>query len=164
MTTENWLIITGISVNLIGQILAVLIQSRINRPKQTPVANQPPSRIQRIGGWLIRVLTSPWLILFFIFLNVLSIALELSSTGPLNRRVVFSIALSAALIVLNLGCMAFFSLSKILLNFFSSNTAFLHSYTDFVNSYSKTVTDLSTAITSLAVPKPEAPKPEPPKA
>lgn len=107
MTMDHWLMITAIISTLIAPIVGAFAQSRINQPRQTPVANQPPSRIQRIGGWFRRSLASPWLLVLPIFLNGWSLSEVLSSPKPLDRWRVLIIALSVSTILFMIAWMLF---------------------------------------------------------
>lgn len=85
MTIENWLAIVMIIVTLISPMLAVLVASRINQPKQRPEPSHPKSRSQRIGGWLMKAFGSVWwLILVFIY-NLYLLVSNVRSEEPLNR-------------------------------------------------------------------------------
>jgi hypothetical protein len=106
MTIENWLIIALIISTLIAPTIQTLVASliipRINQPKPTPETSQPKNRIQRMGGWLSRFLTSPWFFPpFGILFNIYLLFRELHITKPVTRETVFGISMAMAGIVLN---------------------------------------------------------------
>jgi len=90
MTIEHWLTIVAIIAasitTLAAPILADFVKSRISRPKPTPEPNQPKNMIQRVGGWVVRISTSPWLYSFFLVLNVFILRWELRHVAVVIKR------------------------------------------------------------------------------
>ena len=108
MTIENWLTIAAIISTLIAPVLALLIQHLISQPKPTPELNHPKNRIQIIGGWLIRIFQSPWILVGPIFSTVFDIYVlhrELGNTSQITRGVIFLISVAVAAIAFNLSIM-----------------------------------------------------------
>lgn len=152
MTMDNWLMIVVIISTLMAPTVAVLVQSRMNQPKQTPIANHPPNRSHRKGGWFTRLIASDWLVGLSILIGLLGLVFELRRSEPLDRWGVLLIAILVAGIVLGLGALAFMSLSRLL-------ERLVHSYTRFIDLYSLEK-DLSERLDKASrVPEPEPPSP-----
>jgi hypothetical protein len=101
MTNDNWVTIALISSSFIAQLiaptLASLVMSRINQPKPTPELTQPKTWSQRIGGWVMRVCLSPWILPpFAISLNIYVLIRGFRDTSPITRAVVLQISEAVA--------------------------------------------------------------------
>lgn len=111
MTTDKIGIAQILATLLASSALWDFIKSRVNRPKLAPEPSPPKTRIQKIGGWLLRRFRSPWeLPLLGILFNGYVLFTELRRNTPVTRGVVLGIALSVALMVL---CFLTMSLSLI---------------------------------------------------
>jgi hypothetical protein len=165
MISNNGLAIIAIIVNLTAPILAVIVQSRINQPKQTPaVSHTDPIQSK---GWLVRVFSSPWPLLLLICLNLLSLVYDLTRSEPLNRRTVLVVAMSVAGIVLNLGGLAYLSVLKMLARLSTSTLSLGDSLTSLANAFTQYTTsqsdidshivDAIKALSGVAQPKPGPP-------
>ena len=76
------------------------VRSRINRPKPAPQPIQPKTRMQKIGGWFVRRLMSPWQgPLVLILLTIIVLVLELHITTPITRGVILRLSLAVALLL-----------------------------------------------------------------
>jgi hypothetical protein len=119
MTIDHWLAIASIISTLIAPVAAGIIvlrvASRINQPKPTPETSQPKNRIPIMGGWFMRFLTAPWYVPpFGIFLGIYSLRTELHRTTPVTREVVLVIAVSVAVIFLNIMGMGIFFVMRLI--------------------------------------------------
>lgn len=105
MTTEHWLtialIISTFIAQLVGPSIAVLLQSRMNQPRENPATTQPTNRIQRIGGRLKRWFISPWSPLLWIFVNICFLVILVRDSEPITRGWVLVVALCVANISYN---------------------------------------------------------------
>jgi hypothetical protein len=98
MTRADWIAISAIIVNLIGQIVASRLDwLRSTQPTQTPDKSHSTSREDRFRLWFNRLW--PWVVALGIALIASSLRDELRSTQPLDRRAVLSIALGVSGIV-----------------------------------------------------------------
>lgn len=103
MTTEHWLTIAVIIASFITAQIAAILSAwanyRFNRPKPTPDPNQPKNRIQRRGGWLMRVANSKWLSwgqLVIIPYFIWELSRELANTAPLTRQSALNVSVLVA--------------------------------------------------------------------
>jgi hypothetical protein len=154
--------ITGI----IAVILAWLALRR-SQPQQTPVANHPPSKIQRIGLRLGRA--APWVLVLSTLMSVWNLISTLRSPKPLDRWTVLIIAFSLSAIVFNLMFWIFMYALRGLYKEFVQQAQF-NSLLDEFKSLLEIMKDLSHAtktgdlgilelIKNLAEPPSEPPKP-----
>ena len=155
MTIENWLTIAVVISTLIAPILGKLVDSRASdHPKPTPEANQPKNLSHRIGGLIIRVVNSPWLIPpFLILLNIYSVLSELRKATPITRWTVYIISTAVAgiwygCVLMNLNLAAQSSRSQSEINRTQSlfNLKILEIITT-VSETSKAVTEISSLLT-----------------
>jgi len=97
MTIEHWLMMAAIISTLIAPTLQTLVQSRINQPKPAPDPSQPKNRSQRIKGWFIRLIESPWrLPLLSIVVYIYLLFTELRDTRPVTRGTILAISIGVA--------------------------------------------------------------------
>jgi hypothetical protein len=108
MKIENWLTIAVIISQLIAPWLNGLFsRSRTAQPTPTPELNQPKNRTQRISGWFLNFLQSPWTVPpFLILLNIYLLISEFRRTTPITHWTVYQI--SAAVAGIWYGIVAFF--------------------------------------------------------
>ena len=104
MTTDTWLLIVQTIISLMALIVAIRA-SRTNQPRQTPVANHPPSTIQRIGRWMNREAT--WVLAVSALISLWNLVSVFRSPKPLDRWMVLLIAFSLSAIMLNVAVMLF---------------------------------------------------------
>jgi len=117
MTIENWvtiaLIITSFIAQLIAPTLAELVKSRINQPKPTPVPNQPKNLSQRIGGWVMHIGASPWVLPpLVILLDIWFLFREFRNAAPVTRSGVLLISTAVAGAFFTLMNMNFIAISQ----------------------------------------------------
>jgi Na+/phosphate symporter len=105
MTTDHWLMIAAIIATsittLLAPIVGTLVQSRISHPKPAPELSQPKNRVQRISGWLMRFVQSPWFLVvpfLAVPLNIYVLLREFHKAAPITRGSVFLISEAVALI------------------------------------------------------------------
>jgi hypothetical protein len=165
MTTDNWLMIVVIISTLIAPTVAVLVQSRMNQPRQTPVAPQPPSRIQRIGRRLNQAV--PWVLTLSALISLWNLVVALRSHKPLDRWTVLIIAFSLSALVLNVAFLTFwFALRDVYKEFFIQAKfdrdliEIIQSHLDATKTGDLGILEL---IKNLYKPPSEPPKPEPPE-
>ena len=111
MTRDNWLvvalIISTLLAGMIGPVIGAVVASRLGNAKPTPVARSQKSRIQSVGGWLMRFFQSPWKVTVFVVLpttlaNIYWLLVDLRSTAPVTPKVVFRISMLVGGIVYNM--------------------------------------------------------------
>jgi hypothetical protein len=91
MTLENWLMVAVIISTLIAPTIAEFVKPRISHPNPAPEANQPKNLIHRIGGRLLRVAASPWILPpLGIVYDIGVLAWNLRSSAPVTRGVVLT--------------------------------------------------------------------------
>jgi hypothetical protein len=118
MPSSNWLAIVSIMVSAIttltAPVLALLVAARINQPKPTPEPKKPKNLIHRIGGLLMRVSTSPWILPpFGLLLNICVLPYVIRHANPITGKSVFAISLIVTSAFCNLLLISISGLSRI---------------------------------------------------
>ena len=119
MPSANWLVIVSIIVSAIttlaAPIVALFVAARMNQPKPIPDPKNPKKRTHKMGGWPIRVLTSPWVLPLFGFLfNICILPYEIHHANPVTGKAAFEIALVVAGIFYNLALIYLSSLHRLI--------------------------------------------------
>jgi hypothetical protein len=103
MTADHWFMLALVVAQLIAPSLAELIKHLITQPKPTPEPSQPKTVRQKMSGWLVSFLQSPWYIpLFTILFEIYLLQRDLRSAAPITRSVVYSISTEVGTILYSL--------------------------------------------------------------
>lgn len=171
MTMLTLLAIVQTISTLIATIFTVLAFRR-SQPRQTPVANHPASRLQRMGLWLSRA--APWVLVLSALMSVWNLVSVFHSPKPLNRLQVLVIALSLSVIMLNVAFLTFMFALREIDKRLAEHTRIDRSLLEIIEDVSKAtktgdlgilelIKNLATDLRAAVEPPPKPPKPEPPE-